>query len=382
MKRAPTIGIERNSQIDILRGLAILGVIACHTIVYTDRALVNHGGSPSNYADWVISAGKYGVEVFFFVSGYLMQSLYGVDRKFSFRVFFARRLGRILPLWVAFLFIDWHLLRNFGTGGAEAIKLVRDQGQFHIFSHSIIIIILSLSFTLFLSSNLWNTVIPGGWSIQAEMFHYLVFSLTRKFRRRTILIFLASISTSTLALATFAKSVYFNSVCPTWILGVINAWIRLDIYSTLIYFFLGVTFHYLLKRGVKSFQLAHFDLILSITIAVSTLALPLAFGTNIEAMGYLLAMVLLSYVVLPDSRFGKFTQRIGKFSYFIYFFEFPVLYLFFSIENGFKWHSPSNVLQIPLFIFVYIFTTFVCMFFGKFSYQYFERPLLRLAHKI
>ena len=380
--RAATLPPQHNVQIDILRGLAILGVIACHTIVYTDRALVNHGGAPSNYVNWLISFGKYGVEVFFFVSGYLMQSLYGREKEFIFRRFFARRFGRIYPLWVAFLLIDWSLLRNFGTGGAEAINLVRSQGQSQLFTNPVVVVLLSLTFTLFVSSNLWNTVVPGGWSIQAEMFHYCVFSIIRKFTRRATLLFLTFFATASLVLATMAKSIYFNSICPKWILALINAWVRLNVYSTLIYFMLGVCFFHLLNGGTKLFKVRRFDLVLLLLIGGSTLALPLAFGQNMEAMGYLFTTILLSYVIDGDSRIGKMIQKLGKFSYFMYFFQIPVLYFFYYFASKFKWHSPSNLIQIPLFVIVYLFTTCACVIVGKYSYKYFEKPILRFAHKI
>jgi peptidoglycan/LPS O-acetylase OafA/YrhL len=42
------------------------------------------------------------------------------------------------------------------------------------------VIVLTLSFTLFFSASLWNSVIPGGWSIQAEVAHYILFPFIRR----------------------------------------------------------------------------------------------------------------------------------------------------------------------------------------------------------
>lgn len=85
------VASQHNVQIDVLRGLAILGVLAAHVIVYTDLTLSKHGGTPSSEVNSVISAAKYGVEVFFFVSGYLMQALYGIDKPFSLKSFFCAK---------------------------------------------------------------------------------------------------------------------------------------------------------------------------------------------------------------------------------------------------------------------------------------------------
>jgi len=259
---------------------------------------------------------------------------------------------------------------------------VRTQGEFSIFARPSVIVLLTLTFTLFLSSNLWNTVIPGGWSIQSEVFHYGVFALIRKFRRKSVIFFLSALSFSSLVIEVLLKSNHFGSICPKWVLGLLNAWMRLNIFSTLMYFFLGIVFYHLLNEGIEKLRIPQLELGLVFLIGISTIALPLAIGTNIEALGYLLVMVLLSYAMDPESRISKLIQKIGKYSYFIYFFHVPVLYLFFSLGNKPQWHTTSSWLQIPLFIVIYLLTNAICLFAGRISYEYFERPILRLAHKI
>ena len=58
---------KRNLWIDVLRGLAILGVVLVHTMQTTNSLLV---GDRSVAFTYLIELGRYGVEVFFFISGW------------------------------------------------------------------------------------------------------------------------------------------------------------------------------------------------------------------------------------------------------------------------------------------------------------------------
>ena len=71
------MGLLRNPWLDVLRGIAIVGVLSVHTIQTTDPLVTGLGGSTSNTFSNIMSLGQYGVEVFFFLSGWLMAALYG-----------------------------------------------------------------------------------------------------------------------------------------------------------------------------------------------------------------------------------------------------------------------------------------------------------------
>jgi peptidoglycan/LPS O-acetylase OafA/YrhL len=64
---------ERSYWLDVLRGLAIFGVVAVHSIQSTNSLVLNN---KSELFFWMISLGKYGVELFFFYQvGYSYQSM-------------------------------------------------------------------------------------------------------------------------------------------------------------------------------------------------------------------------------------------------------------------------------------------------------------------
>lgn len=57
---------ERSYWLDVLRGLAIFGVVAVHSIQLTDNIVLQN---KSNFFSWLIGLGQYGVELFFFCRG-------------------------------------------------------------------------------------------------------------------------------------------------------------------------------------------------------------------------------------------------------------------------------------------------------------------------
>ena len=99
---------ERNQSLDLLRGLAVLLVVAVHcshvaTSIFPDLRSM------------VMQYGELGVQLFFIVSGYTMMLTFG-DKVDVAGVcsFYLRRVFRIVPLfWVAILF---YLLTTKGEG--------------------------------------------------------------------------------------------------------------------------------------------------------------------------------------------------------------------------------------------------------------------------
>lgn len=94
--------------LNILRGLAIFGVVAMHSAQAEESINVHH---ESSYVREILYLGRYGVEVFFFLSGWLLAALYGFQGDSISKGFFRRRLARIYPFGI-FLII-YSLLRRF-----------------------------------------------------------------------------------------------------------------------------------------------------------------------------------------------------------------------------------------------------------------------------
>ena len=149
----------RNPSLDLLRGVAILMVVAAHCAV----------AAPSVVPGLTLIAGDYGqlgVQLFFMVSGYTMMLTYGERTDIAAaESFYLRRVFRIVPLfWLAIVF---YLAI---TGGAGIKEWAPDGiGKTDI--------ILTVFFLHLWSPTAFNSVVPGGWSIAVEMQFYLLFPL-------------------------------------------------------------------------------------------------------------------------------------------------------------------------------------------------------------
>lgn len=147
----------RSHSLDFLRGLAIAGVMAIHI----------SQSFPSNIhaVDYVFMCGWTGVNVFYFVSAMTMCLMWTQRTEANpTRKFYIRRVLRIAPLfWLA---IPLYLVIN-GTGPSS--NAPNGIGPLQV--------ILTATFLHGFWPDSVNSVVPGDWSIAAEMMFYLVFPL-------------------------------------------------------------------------------------------------------------------------------------------------------------------------------------------------------------
>ena len=143
---------SRLPSLDLLRGLSILGVIAVHTAAAIPTGI----GS----LDSVLAAGRFGVQLFFFVSAYTMCYMWQKRQGEAtpVRNFYLRRFLRIAPLfWLA---IAFYFALSKQTLAASWTQLLLSSSFLHGFFPQAI-----------------NAIVPGGWSIAVEMSFYAFFPL-------------------------------------------------------------------------------------------------------------------------------------------------------------------------------------------------------------
>lgn len=372
---------QRNSWLDVLRGLAIFGVVSVHSIQTTDE-FIAQSVKLSDFS-YLMSLGKYGVELFFFLSGWLLASIYGLSGNKVGKPYWVRRVARIYPLWIFFLVIN--IMRSLvtETGGFHS-ALNTQESSFDAIHSFGAIIFFTLSFTLFISGGLWNTVIAGGWSIQAEVAHYLIFPIMRNRSMVSILQILTLMNLLTGLIAiTRPKLGDF----PEFSLQLIDAWLRLSLYSSIGYFVIGA-FAYLLYRHVKDAKSLKSQINYEIPwlraalFLVSTFFIPCPFGRQIEAIGYLAIMVLISFCVLNSNVLKTLFQNLGRYSYFIYFMHFLVLdaVTFFLDKINFMGSAIGS--QQLLFLVVFSTALVASILAALPSMKYLERPILKIAHRV
>jgi hypothetical protein len=269
------------------------------------------------------------------------------------------------------------------TGGFHSALNIQEP-DFGATNSFVAIIFLTLSFTLFISGGLWNTVIAGGWSIQAEVAHYLIFPIMRNRPIASILRVLTLVNLLT-GLIAITRTKLGNF--PEFSLQLMDAWLRLSLYSSIGYFVIGA-FAFLLYsqiREVKSstLQINHEIPWLSASLyLLSTLFIPCPFGSQIEAIGYLAIMILISFCALNSNFLKTFFQNLGKYSYFIYFIHFLILDMVTFFLNKFNFIGSIIGSQQILFLMILSTALGVSILVALPSMKYLERPILKIAHRV
>lgn len=168
----PATPASRLDWIDALRGYAIFGVMVFHV----SHEMPYLGGIPG----LLVGHGSSGVQLFFMVSAFTIFHTLEQARTrgpISWRAFFIRRALRILPLFYLVLVMETALRLASGRTFPWA----------EFFS--------TLTFTSAWIPPLYQTMVPGGWSIAVEMSFYalapLLFRLVRTLPRALLFAFAA-----------------------------------------------------------------------------------------------------------------------------------------------------------------------------------------------
>lgn len=149
--------------LQICRFLAAISVVMVHVQL---EAIKSHIGTPSNIAASQSFPWGFGVDIFFIISGFMMIH---ASRRYSGGVvdavdFFKRRLFRVTPLYWIFTALTVALLMVKASTRA-------DLALYHVVSSLFYIPLISPAGRI-------NPVLSIGWTINYEMFFYVVFSLT------------------------------------------------------------------------------------------------------------------------------------------------------------------------------------------------------------
>ncbi len=354
---------SRDQLVDILRGFAILGVVSVHT----GHIFL---GSDSGAGALLIEAGKYGVEVFFFISGFLMTKIYGLKNDKLDPKYLTKRVVRIWPLWTVFLILNLIMI---------SLKVPNSPFSDSTFANSndngvALRFFLGVAFLLFLNPSYWNSVVPGGWSIQAEVGHYSLFALFRRTGLGGLLILSTSLNFVTFLILRStprARAPEYQDL--NYFLG---SWLRLSLYSTFSFFVLGIAFYHFLesqKFGQLRLICDARYICLGLLFLGFLFLTPCPFGKSWQAMLCLVFQVFLAYALIRIKPISRYLKVVGEYSYFTYFSHFGVLNCLIFCENRFELH-PRGFLA---YLGAYLFVIALCTYIGKYSMRYFERPLMR-----
>ena len=382
---------NRNPWIDILRGIAIFAVVVVHVIANSNDVTysITGGKYMSEFFENTLNYGVYGVELFFFLSGWLLVSIYGINKnqKFVLGSYWKRRLARIMPLWILFIALGILEARIIGKGPWLAARNVPEGGNSLVHT-PLIIWILSLTFTLWLVDSLWNTVMPGGWSIQAEIAHYLAFPIIRKYDK-SFLFKIWAVSYFVFSVIEETKHLFLN--IP--LLGrILEALFRLNFLSNSLFFILGIlafSVYNNWKSGVGQSEIinsAKKNGIFVVLATLTTFFAPLTYGRTIDGLGFIFVSIVVTSAIIHMNLLKKMFLTLGKYSYFIYFCHFKVLtfmrFLLQDSDGKFKIDvTPSTLVEPLLFLIFLVITLLVSTLLAIPSHKYFEKYFINWAHR-
>ncbi len=157
-------------EIDGLRFLAILPVVLHHLQIYVveKSGLTFHAAPATSLMQDVIRQGRYGVDLFFVLSGFILALPFARasrkrGRSVDLKRYYLRRLTRIEPPYVASMLFFFAML-GVTRGAAEARALLPNLGASLLYLHT----------PVFGTSSLINSV---AWSLEVEVQFYLVVPL-------------------------------------------------------------------------------------------------------------------------------------------------------------------------------------------------------------
>lgn len=187
----------RNSQIDFLRGVAILSVLLLHfTLAFGLKNSLFASLLGKNWAAALLYNGNYGVTLFFVISGYLITSMtisrWGSLEGIKPRTFYTYRFARIMPS----LLLALAIIVPLGCIGIPFFS--NSDGGHHLSASSFILAVASiLSFwhNLLMQSWGWfNYCLNVYWSLSVEEVFYLALPIACLVLRRNWLIALACVA--------------------------------------------------------------------------------------------------------------------------------------------------------------------------------------------
>jgi exopolysaccharide production protein ExoZ len=191
----------RLHSLQYLRAVAALAVVYSHAVIQVE-----------DYGQYLIDAGAFGVDIFFVISGFIMIFIAKPDDRPG--TFFMHRVRRVVPLYWFFTIL-------------MAAILLLMPGVFKATVFDVRALTLSLAFiphwSLAVGTEAWPIVAPG-WSLNFEMYFYLIFALSLMLAERFRVAFIAGVITTVFVIATvlnddnsaiahfFAKSMVFEFI--------------------------------------------------------------------------------------------------------------------------------------------------------------------------
>lgn len=368
---------QRILELDGLRGIAIGLVLAFHIPAFPARS-----NSVLHFVPLIQRIGWSGVDLFFVLSGFLIGGIL-LDARTSgnyFRVFYARRFFRIIPLYLLLLLIVWGV--SIIWPSAPVLGLGRP-GISHLSWMAYLLLIQNFSMTLHNTAGL----IPLGvtWSLAVEEQFYLSLPVLIRYlsQRALYATVLSGILLSPILRAIcyqisptdhFSWFTLLPCRADTLLLGVLVALLVRDVPESKMAVLsrrASIVLLPLLSAGVICLAFWAFDFTANYLL--------ITFGMSLLAIFY--AVLLLCSLRFPSGFWGAMLRwrplrSLGTVAYGMYLFHTFILQFFydrFFMRRFPSLHSPRDIAVV-----LCAFASMVA--FCALSWRFFEAPLLRIGH--
>jgi exopolysaccharide production protein ExoZ len=350
----------RNDQFDLLRGLAILLVICVHSPFKTAIPMF----------DAALSSGRFGVQLFYFVSAMTMCYMWEARQAESNRVlkFYIRRFLRIAPLfWLTMAIYLAVNGRRPNYWAPEGITLV------NVASNALFV------------NGFWpdsiNAIVPGGWSIAVEMTFYALFPplITRVKDPLTIMKLFVAASFANLLIIRPAFLMVFKVFASPAITPLVPEFLYLNFFNQAPIFLLGIFIYTSARAGSLGTNLRSSVVPLTLWMVVTVFwswfahertPLIFAFVVLIE-FAFVIAIVTRGSV-------SSTLEAMGRRSYAIYLAHFGVLQLvaWLWVACGLR-----TVGVVPCLLLIAI-AAVLCFAVGTVSERVLEKPIHLFAKRL
>ena len=317
---------NRNYGVDLARTLAILGVLLVHSGVFSN--------------------GRFGVQLFFLVSGYLLADL----GKLSGRKFLIRRAFRLFPLYWVILVLFY--LNEYDSFWQLFISCILIQSTYWAFTSS-----------------------PGSWSISNEWLFSLLLPLIKSITKSQLIV-LIGLSWSAQILGSFVVNkwggILDNESQNQYALKI---WLNtLNPAINIAFFLIGIG----LKKGFIPFLKS--KLVTFIIIVLGQLASTI-FGFDMLFLYPPILWAIFSQCLQwqPSSNILKYSVTfIGQRTYGIFFIHF----IFLRSAQEYEWiESIPDSLGLRNWI-LFAVTLFVSALLAEISWRFIENPMIKLSRKL
>ena len=335
-----------------LRALAALLVVVAHSIL----SLIEKAGLNPSYEKYGLSSGALGVRIFFVISGFIMvyTSFANFGEGGASQNFFRKRLLRVLPLYYLTTII------YSGKLGLQN-NLPSAKSLF-----------LSLLFIPYVNvAGLFRPIYGLGWTLNYEMFFYLLFSLALFLRFR------AGVAVISIALLSLVLA--GHQLQPMAEAGFWARWLIFACDPIMIYFVIGIAISYVRVRTTLSLTSWPIATVLLVCSSISLVVIAGGLGGR----GLSVAMVITASACVAltglrssarDESSGRnrlqIIRSLGDASYSIY-----LTHSFLIGPGARSWgHIYSNVNGTwPLFVVAMLIG---CSILGLLTYRFVEKPMV------